>query len=344
MKRSALLFVTFAIAATGAIAQTVKLVDRSSENRIDVTVDDRLFTSYRWGGDFYRPALYPILTPAGHFITRGFPFETRDGDTVDHPHQVGCWLAYANVDGIDFWNSSKFRTAKEMEKMGRMVHKKLVSKRTSRRAAELVTEADWVKPNGQVVLTERTRYFFSANGAERWIDRDTTLTAAGGDVTFGDNKDGFFGLHLASELEQADQADVKVTSVTGVVSTGRPPGLLSGKFWNSEGRVAEKEIWGTRGSWAAVSGQVGSENVTVSILDHPLNPLSPTRMMVRGYGLFALNPFGQKQFDASLEERKFVLAKGKSLRFRYRVLVIPSAKASIDDEYRAFARQASKAK
>ena len=344
MRRSAIFIIIVAILAASALSQTVTLIDRSSESRIDVMVDGRLFTSYRWGGDFYRPALYPIMSPGGHFITRGYPFETRDGDTIDHPHQVGCWLAYANVDGIDFWNSSKFRTAKEMEKMGRVVHKRLVSKRTSRHGAVLVTEADWVKPTGEIVLTEKTRYRFRAHGAGRRIDRETTLTAASGDVIFGDNKDGFFGLHLASELEQADQTDAKITSAKGVISTGRPPELLSGKFWNSERRHAEKEIWGTRGRWAAVSGQMGTESVTVAIFDHPLNPLSPTRMMVRGYGLFALNPFGQKQFDSSLEERQFVLDKGKSLRFRYRVLLVSGEKISIDDEYRAFAREATVAK
>jgi len=330
------------VAAAAVNAQVVRLVDRTSENRIDVTVDGKLFMSYRWGGDFYRPALYPILSPAGNFITRGFPFETRDGDTVDHPHQVGCWLAYANVDGIDFWNSSKFRSAKEMEKMGRVIHKRIVSLRVLPHAAELVTESDWIKPDGQVVLTEKTQYIFSANGDERRIDRDTTLTAINADVSFGDNKDGFFGLHLASELEQDDQSDVKITSAGGVVSTGRNKEMLSGKFWNSEGRRSEKEIWGTSGRWAAVSGHIGNENMTVAILDHPLNPLSPTRMMVRGYGLFALNPFGQKQFDAALDERKFVLDKGKSLWFRYRVLIVPSPNASIDKEYQAFARRALK--
>src|SRR4051812_39635707 len=104
MRRFALLAAFIMIATTAATMQTVRLVDRSSENRIDVMVDGQLFTSYRWGGDFYRPALYPIMSAGKHFVTRGFPFDTRDGDTVDHPHQVGCWLAYANVDGIDFWN------------------------------------------------------------------------------------------------------------------------------------------------------------------------------------------------------------------------------------------------
>src|SRR6185369_13839162 len=108
--RGGILMAIVIVAATAISGQTVKLVERRGQNRIDVTVDGKLFTSYRWGGDFYRPALYPIMSAGGHFMTRGFPFETRDGDTVDHPHQVGCWLAHANVNGIDFWNSSKFRS------------------------------------------------------------------------------------------------------------------------------------------------------------------------------------------------------------------------------------------
>ena len=339
MKGIALLIAILTIVAVATRPQTVKLVDRTGEGRIDILVDGQLFTAYRWGGDFYRPALYPIMSAGGQFLTRGFPFETRDGDTVDHPHQVGCWLAHSSVNGIDFWNSSKFRSAKEMEKMGRIEHKRIVSKRTSRAVAEMVTEADWVMPNGQTVLTEKTRYTFRAKGAERWIDRDTTLTADARDVIFGDNKDGFFGLHLASELEQDDQTDVKVTTAAGVVSTGRPRELLSGKYWNSEGRHTEKEIWGTRGKWAAVSGHIGTENLTLAIFDHPQNPLFPARMMVRGYGLFALNPFGQKQFDASLPEASFTLKAERSIRVRYRLLIGPATeRLMIEKEYTRFSK------
>jgi len=338
MIRAAIFIAIMAVATTAIIGQTVKLVERKGQNRIDVTVAGKLFTSYRWGGDFYRPALYPIMSAGGHFITRGFPFETRDGDTVDHPHQVGCWLAHASVNGIDFWNSSKFRTAKEMEKMGRVEHKRVVSQKATQGVGVLTTEADWIMPNGQIVLRERTQYTFIAKGDQRRIYRDTTLTAADVDAVFGDNKDGFFGLHLASELEQDDQAGVKVTSAAGVVSTDRQFATLSGKFWNSEGLHTEKEIWGTRGRWAAVSGHIGPENVTLAILDHPQNPLSPTRMMIRGYGLFALNPFGRKQFDPKLEEQRYDLARGRSLRFRYGVYIASLANAPIDDEYRAFSR------
>jgi len=339
MRRTILLIATLIIFAAATMAQIVKIDERKGGSRIDILVDGRLFTAYRWGGDFYRPALYPIMSAGGNFLTRGFPFETRDGDTVDHPHQVGSWLAHASVNGIDFWNSSKFRSPKEMEKMGRIEHKKVVSKHAKGNVASLATEATWVTPNGKVIINERTRYTFGAKGTERWIDRDTILTAADGDVIFGDNKDGFFGLHLASELEQDDQSEVKVTNALGVLSTGRPRELLSGKYWNSEGRHTEKEIWGTRGKWAAVSGHIGYENVTLAIFDHPQNPLSPTRMMVRGYGLFALNPFGQKQFDPSLPEASFTLKAKHSIRFRYRILIVPGdGRSTVEKEYMRFTK------
>ena len=96
-------------------------------------------------------------------------------------------------------------------------------------------------------------------------------------------------------------------------------------YSNSEGLITEKNIWGTTGRWAAVSGKIGSENVTVAMFDHPSNTNFPSRMMVRGYGLLALNPFGQKQFDSRLEERKFVLKRGESMTFRHRLLIASGA-------------------
>jgi len=41
-------------------------------------------------------------------ITRGFPVHPKSGERADHPHQIGMWLTYGNVNGNDFWgNGSK---------------------------------------------------------------------------------------------------------------------------------------------------------------------------------------------------------------------------------------------
>ncbi len=334
---SILLFLVF-IPAT--FAQRVELVRKDGEKRIDITVDGKPFTSYRWDERIMRPVLYPILSSGGSFITRGFPFETRDGDTVDHPHQVGCSFSYGNVNGIDFWNSSTFRSAEEMKRMGKIQHSAIVSITSGIAVGELVTTAKWIKPDGSTVLDERTTYTFHASGAHRWIDRETKLTANFEDVTFGDSKEGLFAIHLASELEQNDQIKVKVTTASGVISDRDRANILSGVYSNSKGLNTEKNIWGTLGNWALVSGSIGREKITVVMFAHPSNVNFPSRLMVRGYGLLALNPFGQKQFDAQLSERNFVVKRGGSITFRHRLLIASDAlsQSAVEKEYKRFAK------
>jgi len=330
-----LLVMGFASAMQG---QYVQVARKNAEKRVDVTVDGKPFTSYRWDDRILRPVLYPIFSSAGSFVTRGFPYETRDGDTVDHPHQVGSSFSYGNVNGIDFWNSSTFRSAEEMKHMGRIAHTAVISTHGGNGRGELVTGAAWIGPDGSTVLFERTRYTFSASGSRRWIDRETKLTAVMDDVTFGDSKEGMFAIHLPSELEQSDQTKVKVTTAQGVISERGSSDKLSGVYSNSEALTGENKIWGTLGKWAMVSGRIGWENVTVAMFDHPSNTNFPSRMMVRGYGLLALNPFGQKQYDPKLEERQFHLKRGDSITFRHRLLIVSGAitTTSIEDEYKKF--------
>ena len=326
---------TFAMIAS---AQSVHVSRKNEERRVDVTVDGKPFTSYRWDERIFRPVLYPILSAGSSFVTRGFPFETRDGDAIDHPHQVGSSLSYGNVNGIDFWNSSTFRTAEEMKQMGRINHTAVVSTNSGAGRGELVATAAWVGPDGSMVLFEKTKYTFYASGSRRWIDRETKLSAIIDEVTFGDSKEGMFAIHLPSELEQGDQTKVKITTAQGVTSERGSSDKLSGVYSNSEGLIGEDKIWGTIGKWAAVSGKIGSESVTVAMFDHPSNTNFPSRMMVRGYGLLALNPFGQKQYDLKLEERKFVIKRGDSITFRHRLLIISGgiSTTAIEDEYKKF--------
>ena len=323
-----------------AQAQAVRLARKEAEKRVDITVDGKPFTSYCWDERIMRPVLYPIFSSGGSFVTRGFPFETRDGDTIDHPHQVGSSFSYGNVNGIDFWNSSTFRTAEEMKRMGRIVHTGVVSTNHGDHEGELVTTADWIGPDGSTVLKERTKYTFHASGPRRWIDRETRLTANSKGVIFGDSKEGMFALHLPSELEQSDQTKVKVTSSQGLIGPRQRTDILSGVYSNNEGSIGENKIWGTLGRVAIVSGQIGSEKVAIAMFDHPSSLNFPSRLMVRGYGLLALNPFGQKQFDSKLPEREYVLKSGNSITFRHRLLIVSGAvsNSTIEQEYKRFAQ------
>lgn len=330
---SSLSFCLLLFACSG-VAQSVRLTPREQETRVDVEVDGKLFTSYRWDERIKRPVLFPVMSVGGNFLTRGFPIETRDGETINHPHQVGASFSYGDVNGIDFWNTSTFRSEKELEKMGRIALKKIISIKSGAGRGELETSSSWIHPNGKVLLIETTKLIFHAKGKLRWIDRFTTLTAADGDVVFGDNKEGLFAMHLNVNLQQDNQFPVKVTSASGVISDRTSGETLTGKYLNSEDLVGEK-IWGTPAKWASVNGRLGNEDLTIAVFDFPSNHNFPSNMMVRPYGLLALNPFGQKAFVPEKAERKFTLRSNQNLTFRHRLLIMPEKAGlkQIDKEY-----------
>src|SRR5262249_17832715 len=94
-----------------------------------------------------------------------------------------------------------------------------------------------------------------------------------------------------------------------------------------------------RGRWTMLTGKIGDEAVTIAMLDHPKNPGFPTYWHARGYGLFALNPLGQKAFSNGRETLNFTLEPHASATFRSAVLVLEGTATPerLEREYSAFA-------
>ena len=66
------------------------------------------------------------------------------------------------------------------------------------------------------------------------------------------------------------------------------------------------------------------ETVGIAIMNHPDSFRYPTTWHVRDYGLFAANPFGIAAFTGDkTQDGSMTLEPGKSLRFRYRVIIHP---------------------
>jgi len=106
---------------------------------------------------------------------------------------------------------------------------------------------------------------------------------------------------------------------------------------SSEGKKGDA-VWGTRGKWTLLAGSIGSQSITIAMIDHPQNPGFPTYWHARGYGLFAANPLGQKVFSEGRETMNFALQPGASATFRYRIVILQE-KAPADRlqrEYDAF--------
>ena len=323
-------------------AQTlrVQVVPDDAKRRVDVSIDGQPFTAYIYPTSLKKPVLFPIRSAGGTIVTRGFPLEPRPRERVDHPHHVGLWFNHGDVNGLDFWNNSDAIEAARVPSMGTIVHTKVIKAASGTDRGDLIVESDWKRPDGVVLLTERTHFVFRGDKTTRRIDRFTTLTAHGEPVVFRDNKEGVLGLRVARELEQpADKPDTftdssgKPSTVSVLDNTG-----VTGLYTSSEGLKGDA-VWGTRGRWAELTGTINGEPITIGILDHPGNTGFPTYWHARGYGLFAANPLGRKVFDPKQPELTVTLEPGKSIAFSHRVLVLDGRAGAdiMERAYREFA-------
>lgn len=309
----------------------VEFVKNEEDKSVDVTVDGKLFTTYRWPDDVYKPILYPLLSAAGSEVTRGFPLKPREGERRDHIHQVGNWLNYGNVNGYDFWGNGS--TGKKNVNGGQIKHVSIDKLKEGKGEGSIVTTASWIDPSGKELLAERTEYHFIAKGTTRIIDRIETLTATGIEpVIFKDTKEGMFGIRVARQLELPSKEDVILTDAEGHPTEVKKMSNegVNGNYRSSEG-VTGEDVWSTRAKWMDLYGNIGNEKISLVICDHPDNINYPTYWHARGYGLLAANPFGAKDFTKGKEELNYTLAAGDSLTFKYRI-IISSGNHLTDDE------------
>ena len=325
-----------------SLNKVVTVVPNEAARRVDVLVDGRPFTSYIWPDSLKKPTLFPLRTASGTLITRGYPLEPRPGERVDHPHHVGLWFNYGNVNGVDFWNNSTALPAAQQSKMGTVVHRRIVRVSGGRDQGELVVEMDWLMPGGQTILHEHTDYLFHAGPGLRVVDRIATLTALDQPVVFKDDKEGMLGLRVRRELEQPSTEAVTFTDASGrptTVATLDNTGV-SGLYHSSEGKTGDA-VWATRGRWVTLSGKVKDEDITLAMFDHPGNPGFPTHWHARGYGLFAANPLGEEIFTHGKEKMNFTIPPNQSATFRYRLVIFDSAATTnqVEAQYRQFTDQ-----
>lgn len=329
----------FATLCTMLYAQKVSVISRPAERKVDILVGDKPFTSYIYPSDsiLKKPVLFPVYSPKGTMVTRGYPMMPKAGERVDHPHHVGIWLNYESVNGNDFWNNST--AIKDRSKYGTIKHQEVLKTKSGKGKGLLEVSADWYLADGKGkhVLRETTRFDFIAQPKFNIIDRSTTLTARADTVYFKDVKDGFFAIRLARELEHpSNQAD-NFVDANGIVTRVEKMdnSNISGRYRSSEGIEGEK-VWSTRARWMNLSGRIGAEDIAICIIDHPQNPKYPTYWHARGYGLFAANPLGAKIFSNGKDELNLKLAPSQSVTFKYRV-VVASGKLS-DEEINGLAK------
>lgn len=300
--------------------QPVTVVASASERKIDILIGGKLFTQFLYPDTLEKPVLFPLIAANGTTVTRGFPLEPKPGEPNDHPHHIGLWFNFENLNGLDFWNNSYAIPADKKHLYGWIRTDKIL-KTKSGKTGDLVYHANWTNQQNKVILEETTRFEFSGDEHRRTIDRITTLKADT-EAVFNDAKDGMLGLRLAHELQMPTTEDQKFTDNKGNVTVvkGGTDHIANGNYLTSAGKTGN-DAWSTRGVWCKVYAKMGADSISIAIIDHPKNPNYPTFWHARGYGLFAANPLGEKIFTNGKSEKNLRLKKGESVTFRYRIVI-----------------------
>lgn len=311
-----LLFVTMSQASR---KQKVEFKDLPDQQKVEVWIGGKLFTAYIYPDNMEKQSLYPIATASGKCITRGYPFHPRPFERTDHPHHVGLWFNFGNVNGLDFWNNSFAIKPEDKPKYGTIKFNKITGQNPAK--GTLVTSADWVDHNGKVLLGEEATFVFEGDESTRTIERITRLTARQ-KVTFDENKEGLIGLRVDRAFEEPSQkpeqfldAQGNVTQVPIMNNEG-----VNGVYRNAQG-IRGGDVWSKRSAWVALRAEKEGEIITIAILDHPKNINYPAWSHARGYGLFATNNLAGRAVDKNAQPVKVELQQGQSIVFRHKVVI-----------------------
>jgi hypothetical protein len=269
---------------------------------------------YRFGGDLAKPILWPLMAPNNKEITRDWPLRSQGVNilTEDHPHQQSAWFTYGDVipegmeikhkhkgiEGIDFWA--------EGPGCGRIVCVGTSDYHNDADSCSVTTRNEWRDADGAKIMNEvRAIRFFNYEKARLFIV-DIDLCASVVPITFGDTKEGAFGVRVAHSLREDKRGKGHIT--------------------NAEGNVGEKLCWGRISAWCDYSGPVDGETVGIALFAGPNNPL-PSCWHSRAYGLMAANPFGRANSgfpdmkDKKDRKDRVHLEKDEHLKLRYGIFV-----------------------
>jgi Methane oxygenase PmoA len=262
------------------------------------------------GGTLAKPYLWPLYGPGGSALTRAWPMEkAQAGGSFDHPHQKSAWFCHGDVipegvplkhkehgvEGVDFWS--------ETPASGRIVCTR-VTPDVQQDHPGIITHNEWRTADGLKVLDETRGIHLYTFGDTRLFVFDIDLYASVAPLTFGDTKEGSFGIRINDRLREEHG---------------------TGKLENADGKIGEAQCWGRRSAWCDYSGTIEGHRIGLAILDDPANPY-PACWHSRGYGLMAANPFGRaKSGFPDMKGRTDLvhLPRDEHLKLRYGLLLHP---------------------
>jgi hypothetical protein len=280
-------------------------------DHIDFLIGKELVARYHTGKEVAKPYFWPVNAPGGLPITRAWPMEKAGpGGSTDHPHQKSAWFCHGDIipegieikqriqgiEGVDFWSEAKGH--------GKILCTGRVDRLDEKNAHHglVLTTNEWRTADDEQVLDESRAIHLYDLGDARLFVLEIDLHASVCPLTFGDTKEGSFGVRVNDAIRE---------------EKGK------GRITNADGKTGEKGCWGRVSAWCDYSGPIEGKTAGIAMFADPRNPY-PSSWHVRGYGLIAANPFGRGKSGFPDQKGKTDLVhlfKGQHLKLRYGLLL-----------------------
>ena len=297
MKKFFLFFLIVGCTSVHCFAQANIRASKTG-SRIDVFINNQLFTRYIFSEDEKYPFFFPVNGPSGASVT-----SMRNSN---FPHHSSLFFGCDYLNGGNYWDQALER--------GQI---------RSIRAEILETEGDRVVIENECIWTREgvpspirdTRTITIAARSENLfiLDFDIVMEMLE-DVTISRTNHSLFSGRMA--------ADLTVTN--------------GGTMINAEGNTAEEGTFGVPSPWISYYGTRFGKTEGMTIMQHPSNKWYPAPWFTRNYGFFSPTPlYWPEDLEKGTFIKK---GESVSLRYRVLVHGGDHVEADIAGEFEKYTR------
>lgn len=250
-----------------------KITATKHPSKIDVSINNNLFTSYIFSQEEKYPFFFPVNGPSNGSVT-----SMRNGN---YPHHSSLFFACDFVNGGNYWQDGLER--------GQIISLRADILPSDSTKVIIENECIWRRPNASSPIKDLRKITITAPSKELFqIDFDITLEMLM-DVTIKKTNHSLFSGRM--------DADLAVTN--------------GGTMINANGDKGEKGTLGKKSSWIDFYGKRGDKIEGMAIMQHPSNEWYPSPWFTRDYGFFSPTPMYWPENDKETTLKKGQMIKLK---------------------------------
>lgn len=237
-----------------------------SNSKIDILINNNLFTSYIFSQDEKYPFFFPVNGPSNASVT-----SMRNGN---YPHHSSLFFGCDKVNGGNYWQEGLDR--------GQIISLRAEIIESDGDRVVIEDECIWKRPGANSPIKDLRKITIQALSDEVFqLDFDVTMEMLL-DVTILKNNHSLFSGRMDPDLAV----------------------INGGVMINAEGQLSEKGTFGQASPWIDYSGKRGDKIEGMAIMQHPSNKWYPSPWFTRDYGFFSPTPMYWPEDDKGILLKK----------------------------------------